>query len=66
MHEFNRRTKPLIEQQDFESQMRVNQNIRNIHNRRRTESQLYSNAGKRDAISMFDAESVKRRRKRLE
>ena len=64
--EFNRRTKPLIEQQDFESQMRVNQNIRSIHNRRRTESQLYSNANKKAASSMFDAESVKKRRKRLE
>ena len=54
-----------MEQQDHLSQMRINQNIRNIHNRRRTASQLYTGriGGK---SKLFDAESVQKRRKRLE
>ena len=70
MEEFMRKTRPIIERSEFEATSKVRQNIRNIsemqqrkQSQQPTSSRPNSQAG---PVSIFDAESVTKRQKRLQ
>jgi len=60
LQDFVKKTRPLIERSEFESQNKVRQNIRNIRNGgNKTPSE-------NEPSSIFDAETVSKRKKRME
>ena len=60
LQDFLKKTRPLIERSEFESQNKVRQNIRNLRNGGNKTPR------ENECSSIFDAETVSKRKKRME